>query len=180
MLTRFVLGALLAGAVTVPALAETMNADEARRFVAGKLFAFNCFDGTKGMGKILGDGSAQGAVQFSGNGALRHMRLPTNTIQVRGQQICASIKGMPFDPCFNLDRTDTVSFRGSVSGLGFAYCDFRRQGNGRVILARAISRPRSLRPPGPTRSADASRAEPATTSSIRREPELELRRSSAE
>lgn len=180
MLTRFVLGALLAGAVTVPALAETMNADEARKFVAGKLFAFDCFDGTKGMGKILGDGSAQGAVQFSGNGALRHMRLPVNTIQVRGQQICASIKGMPFDPCFNLDKTDNASFRGSVSGLGFAYCDFRRQGNGRVILARAISRPRSLRPPAPTRSADATRSEPAHTSAVRHEPELELRRSSAE
>ncbi len=104
MLTRIVLGALLAGAVTVPALAETMNADEARKFVAGKLFAFNCFDGTKGMGKILDDGSAQGAVQFGGTGALRNMRLPVNTIQVRGQQICASIKGMPFDPCFNLEQ----------------------------------------------------------------------------
>ncbi len=75
---------------------------------------------------------AQGAVQFGGAGAMRNMRLPVNTIQVRGQQICASIKGMPFDPCFNLNKNDNVSFRGSVSGLGFAYCDFRRQGNGRV------------------------------------------------
>jgi hypothetical protein len=180
MLTRIVLGALLAGAVTVPAFAETMNADEARKFVAGKMFAFNCFDGTKGMGKILDDGSAQGAVQFGGAGATRHMRLPVNTIQVRGQQICASIKGMPFDPCFNLNKSDNVSFRGSVSGLGFAYCDFRRQGNGRVFLARAISRPRSLRPPSPTRSADATRQEPAHMPSVRHEPELELRRSSAE
>jgi hypothetical protein len=174
------MGALLAGAVTAPAFAETMNADEARKFVAGKTFAFNCFDGTKGMGRILNDGSAQGAVQFSGNGDLRHMRLPTNTLQVRGQQICASIKGMPFEPCFNLDKTDNVSFRGSVSGLGFAYCDFRRQGNGRLILAESISRPRSLRPPSSTRSADASRPEPARTSSTRSEPALELRRSSAE
>ena len=179
MLTRIVLGAFLAGAVTVPALAETMNAYEARRFVAGKTFAFNCFDGTKGMGRILDDGSAQGAVQFGGAGALRHMRLPMNTIQVRGQQICASVKGMPFDPCFNLNKSDNVSFRGSVSGLGFAYCDFRRQNN-RVILARSISRPRSLRPPAPTRSADASRSEPAHTSSVRSEPDLELRRSAAE
>jgi hypothetical protein len=178
MLTRVVMGALLAGAVTVPALAETMNADEARKFVAGKMFAFNCFDGTKGMGRISNDGSAQGAVQFSGNGALRHMRLPTNTLQVRGQQICASIKGMPFEPCFNLDKTDNASFRGSVSGLGFAYCDFRRQGNGRLILAESISRPRSLR--APTRAAESSRSEPATTSSTRSEPALELRRSSAE
>lgn len=180
MLTRIVLGALLAGAVTVPALAETMGADEARKFVAGKLFAFDCFDGTKGMGKILDDGSAQGAVQFGGAGAMRHMRLPVNTIQVRGQQICASIKGMPFDPCFNLNKSDNISFRGSVSGLGFAYCDFRRQGNARVFLARAISRPRSLHAPAATRSADASRSEPAHTPLVRSEPALELRRSAAE
>jgi hypothetical protein len=32
-------------------------------------------------------------------------------------------------PCFNLDRTDPVSFRGSVSGLRFAYCDFTRRAN---------------------------------------------------
>src|ERR1700755_426121 len=100
MFARIVSGALLLGAIAVPAKAESMNADEARKFVAGKLFAFNCFDGTKGLGKILDDGSSQGAVQFGGAGAMRHMRLPVNTIQVRGQQICASIKGMPFDPCF--------------------------------------------------------------------------------
>jgi hypothetical protein len=157
-------------------LAETMNADEARRFVANKMFAFTCFDGTKGVGKITEDGAAAGAVQFSGTPQARHMRLPSNTLQVRGQQICASIKGIPFEPCFNLDKRDNVSFRGSVSGLGFAYCDFQRHGNGRVILARAISKPRSLRAPHPTRSADASRAE-ARPAAVREEPALELRRS---
>lgn len=177
MLARIVFGAIVASAVTVPALAETMNADEARKFVAGKMFAFNCFDGTKGVGKILDDGSAQGAVQFSGAGQTRHMRLPTNTIQVRGQQICASIKGIPFEPCFNLNKNDNVSFRGSVSGLGFAYCDFRKHGNGRVYLARSISRPRSLRAPGMTQSAEASRPEPTHTSAVRSEPALELRKS---
>ena len=53
MLARFVLGAVTAGAVIAPALAgQMMNADEARRFVAGKVFAFTCFDGTRGAGRI--------------------------------------------------------------------------------------------------------------------------------
>ena len=142
MLARFVFGAVAVTAIAAPAFAENMTADEARKFIAGKLFAFNCFDGTKGIGKVLDDGSAQGALQFSGTGPMRGARLPPNTLQVRGQQICASIKGIPFDPCFNLTKNDAVSFRGSVQGLGFAYCDFRKQGNARVYLARSISRPR--------------------------------------
>ena len=52
MLVRIVLGALLAGSVAAPVFAETLNADEARKFVANKMFAFTCFDGTKGVGKI--------------------------------------------------------------------------------------------------------------------------------
>ena len=36
-------------------------------------------------------------------------------------------RGLPFEPCFNLDRTSQVSFRGSVSGLGFAYCNFTKR-----------------------------------------------------
>ncbi len=172
MFARIVFGAFVAAAIVAPAKAESMSAEQARKFVAGKSFAFNCFDGTKGIGRILDDGSAQGNVQFGGNGLMRGMRLPTNTLQVRGQQICASIRGLPFEPCFNLDKNSEVSFRGSVSGLGFAYCDFRKQGNGRVYLARSISRPRSLRAPEPTQSADASHP-PA----VRSEPVLELRRS---
>jgi hypothetical protein len=160
MLARFVLGALTAGAVIAPALAgQIMNADEARRFVAGKVFAFTCFDGTRGAGRILDDGGAAGAVQFSGAGPIRHMRLPGNTLQVRGEAICASIKGVPFEPCFNLDKRDERNFRGSVSGMGFAYCDFRHQGAAQMLMARAVARPRSLNPRDHARSADASRAE---------------------
>ena len=86
MVARFVLGTVFAAAVAVPAIAgQTMNADEARRFVAGKVFAFKCFDGTRGAGRILDDGGAAGAVQFSGSGPMRHVRLPGNTLQVRGR-----------------------------------------------------------------------------------------------
>src|SRR6195256_6246816 len=159
MVARFVLGALTAGAVIAPALAGQMNADEARKFVAGKVFAFTCFDGPRGAGRVLDDGGAAGAVQISGSGPVRHMRLPGNTLQVRGEAICASIKGIPFEPCFNLDKKDELNFRGSVSGMGFAYCDFRHQGVVQMLMARAVARPRSLHPPEQTRSADASRTE---------------------
>ena len=148
MLARFMLGAVTAGAVIAPALAgQMMNADEARRFVAGKVFAFTCFDGTRGAGRVLDDGGAAGAVQFSGSGPVRHMRLPGNTLQVRGQAVCASLKGVPFEPCFNLDKRDERNFRGSVSGMSFAYCDFRQQGAAQMLMARAVARPRSLHPP---------------------------------
>jgi len=155
MLARFVLGAITAGVVIAPAIAGMMDADEARKFVTGKVFAFTCFDGTRGAGRILDDMGASGAVQFNGAGPIRHMRLPGNTLQVRGQAVCASIKGVPFEPCFNLDKQDERSFRGSVSGMGFAYCDFRHQGAAQMLLARSVARPRSLR----ARSANASHAE---------------------
>ena len=124
-----------------------MNAEEARKFVTGKVFAFTCFDGTRGAGRVLEDMGAAGAVQFTGSGPIRHMRLPGNTLQIRGQAVCASIKGMPFEPCFNLDKKDDRSFRGSVSGMGFAYCDFRHQGGTQMLMARAVARPRSLHAP---------------------------------
>jgi hypothetical protein len=153
------MGAVTAGVMIVPALAGMMNADEARRFVTGKVFAFTCFDGTRGAGRVLDDLGAAGSIQFSGAGPVRHVRLPGNTLQIRGQAVCASIKGLPFEPCFNLDKRDDRTFRGSVSGLGFAYCDFRHQGAAQMLMARAVARPRSLHASGPTRSADASRTE---------------------
>jgi hypothetical protein len=159
MLARFVWGALTAGAVVAPALAGQMNADEARKFVSGKVFAFTCFDGTRGAGRVLDDGGAAGAVQFSGSGPVRHIRLPGNTLQVRGQAVCASIKGIPFEPCFNLDKKDERNFRGSVSGMGFAYCDFRHQGAAQMLMARAVARPRSLRAPEQTGTVASARAE---------------------
>src|SRR3569623_1298973 len=161
MLARIVLVAVAAAATIAPAVAGGMNADEARRFVAGKVFAFTCFDGTRGAGRILDDLGAAGAVQFSGAGPVRHLRLPGNTLQIRGQNVCASIKGIPFEPCFNLEKTDDRSFRGSVSGMGFAYCDFHHQGGNQMLLARAVARPRSLRAPQQTGSVNTSSTEVA-------------------
>jgi hypothetical protein len=202
MLARLVLGAVTATAMIVPALAGSMNADEARRFVTGKVFAFTCFDGTRGAGRVSDDLGAAGSIQFSGSGPIRHMRLPGNTLQIRGQSVCASIKGLPFEPCFNLDKRDDRSFRGSVSGMGFAYCDFRHQGASQMLMARSVARPRSLhRREEPSRSADARaevtarvetpavesaklepvksepKAEPAKSEPVKVEGALELRRS---
>lgn len=146
MLARLLLGTVTASAVIAPVVAGSMTADEARKFVAGKVFAFTCVDGTRGAGRILDDMGATGAVQFSGSGPVRQIRLPGNTLQIRGQNVCAAIKGMPFEPCFNLDKKDDRSFRGSVSGLGaFAYCDFQHQGGATMLMARAVARPRTVR-----------------------------------
>ncbi|HKS19236.1 MAG TPA: hypothetical protein VJS63_08510 [Bradyrhizobium sp.] len=175
MLARLVLGTVTAGAMIVPALAGMMNADEARRFVAGKVFAFTCFDGTRGAGRVLDDLGAAGSVQFSGAGPIRHVRLPGNTLQIRGQAVCASIKGVPFEPCFNLDKQDERSFRGSVSGMGFAYCDFRHQGASQMLMARAVARPRSPHGSERSRAVDAraeasARVETPPVESARLEP----------
>ena len=126
---------------SAPAFSEELKPEEARRFIAGKLFAFNCFEGTRGTGRIFADGSVAGSVQFGGSGPMRHVRLPAGTLQVKPEAVCASMQGLPFQPCFNLQKTDQASFRGSVSGLGFAYCDFNRK-SGRVDLA-TVTRSRS-------------------------------------
>lgn len=173
MLARRFAGSLVAGVLATAGLAgaavsEEMTPEQARQFVANKQFSFTCFDGSRGSGKIFADGSVVGSIQFSGTGPIRYAHLPVNTIQVRPNAVCASIKGIPFEPCFNLNRYDEVSFRGAVSGMGFAYCDFRRHGNS-MIQARAHVRPHA-------RTADASRAE-VRSEPAKPEPALELRRS---
>jgi hypothetical protein len=131
-------------ASAIPAKSDEMRADEARRFIAGQHFAYNCFDGTSGHGRIYADGSVAGYIQIGGSGPRRFVVLPAGTLRVQGQKYCASLHGLPFEPCFNLTRTSTHSFRGAVSGLGFAYCDFSR-GSARAVLARRPVRLHSLR-----------------------------------
>jgi hypothetical protein len=130
----------------LPAVAGEMSADEARRFVIGKMFNYTCFEGTRGQGRVNADGSITGSLQVQGAGPVRYAQLPANTLQVKGEAICASMRGLLFQPCFNLERTSDVSFRGSISGLGFAYCEFTRH-NGRTIVAhRSAAQPLGLRP----------------------------------
>jgi hypothetical protein len=132
------LAILLVGALSAfPAQAGEMRADEARRFIAGRHFNYNCFEGTSGHGRIYADGSVAGYIQVGGSGPRRYVVLPAGTLQVKGGRFCASLRGVPFQPCFNVDRTSHYSFRGSVSGLGFAYCDFSR-GSARADLQRPM------------------------------------------
>ncbi len=140
-MARHCVAILLTALAAAPAAAGDMTPDEARGFIVGKLFAFTCFDGTRGAGRIYGDGSVAGAVQFTASGPQRNMVLPTGTLRVKGAKVCATLSALPFEPCFDLDKTSPHSFRGSLSGLGFAYCDFTRRG-GRVDMVH--SSPREL------------------------------------
>lgn len=133
--TRIFLATAFALAASAATAEEVMNASTARAFVTGRLFAYTCFDGTQGSGRIFNDGSAMGTIRPGGSGAMRYVQLPTNTLYVSGDRICATLRGMPWDPCFNLTRTGEGSFRGAVSGLGFMYCDFSR-GRSRVFARR--------------------------------------------
>ena len=144
----------------VPAQAEPMNAQAARHFVAGKHFSFTCFEGSVGSGRIFGDGSVAGVVRMAGSGPTRFIHMPPGTLYVNGDRICSNVKGAFFNPCFNLDKTSDKSFRGQVSGFGFAYCDFTRSRIGRGETVQASVAP-SVAP------ADAA-ASSATRSSIRR------------
>jgi hypothetical protein len=113
------------------------------------MFHYTCFEGTRGQGRIYPDGSVAGSIQVRGNGQMRYAVLPPGTIRVNGEAVCASVRGVPIHPCFNLQQLDNESFRGSISGLGFAYCDFTRRQERARILHRAAEHhaaPLNLRP----------------------------------
>jgi hypothetical protein len=131
--------ALAAVLAAVPAKAEPLNAEAARHFVAGKLFAFTCFEGSTGIGRIFGDGSVAGVMKMRGSGSPRFMHLPPGTLYPKEDRICSQVKGAFFNPCFDLTKTSDKSFRGTVSGFGFAYCDFTRRGGGRETIQASIA-----------------------------------------
>jgi hypothetical protein len=137
------------------AYAESLTPDAARRFVADKLFAFDCFDGSRGSGRINADGSVVGTIQFRGAGPARTVSLPAGTLRVRGEAVCASLKGMAFEPCFALEKTTERSFRGSW--MGFAYCDFTQ----RMSVAGMSSRRNSSEPLSLSLDAAASSPSPS-------------------
>ena len=106
------------------ATAEELSPEDARAFVVGKLFAYTCFDGTAGMGRVFADGSVVGTIRPLGRGEVRFAALPAGTLQVKNGAMCAHLNGLPIEPCFRVQRIDHHRFRGTISGLGFAYCDF--------------------------------------------------------
>jgi hypothetical protein len=125
-----------------PAAAGEMRTDEAKRFIAGKLYSFRCFEGTAGAGRVQHDGSVVGVIRFGGAGAIRYVSLPAGTLRVKGEYWCASLKGISFEPCFDLVKIDDYSFRGNVSGLSFAYCSFTRRA--RTDFIRTSSSPAAV------------------------------------
>jgi len=113
---------------TASAIAEPMGPEVAQRFVTGKLFAFNCVDGTRGpwpdLYRWLGNGDDSGQRIRTGT----NVRVSAGHAQGEGRGRMRHSQRPVFEPCFNLNRTGEQSFRGSLTGLGgFAYCDFVRR-----------------------------------------------------
>jgi len=132
------------------AVAEDLPPEQARAFVVGKLFAYNCFEGTSGVGRIFPDGSVVGTIRMRGQGEARFAALPAGTIKVEGTSMCAHLSGLPITPCFRVQKIDYRSFRGSLSGLGFAYCDFYQR-NPRTQLTTNPTEPPKATPVANTR-----------------------------
>jgi hypothetical protein len=133
MIRVAVLGLAMLAATS--ASAQELAPDQARTFIAGKLFSYNCFDGTTGVGRIFADGSIIGTILAPGSSTLRFAHLPPGTIRVTRTSMCAHLNGLPIDPCFRVTKTDYHSFRGAIAGLSFAYCDFHQR-NPRAALTR--------------------------------------------
>jgi hypothetical protein len=119
-------------------VAEELGPEEAKAFVVGKLFNYTCFDGTAGMGRIFSDGSVVGTIKAPGQSQTRFANLPAGTLRVEGRSMCAHLAGLLIQPCFRVTKLDSRSFRGAISGLSFAYCDFSQR-NPRLQLTSAPS-----------------------------------------
>jgi hypothetical protein len=94
--------------------------------VVGKVFSYTCFEGTSGVGRIFPDGSVVGTIRIRSEGETRFAALPPGTIRADGTAMCAHLSGLPITPCFRVQKIDYRSFRGSIAGLDFAYCDFHQ------------------------------------------------------
>ena len=78
---------------TGAASAQTLTPEQARAFVVGRTYAFSCFEGTTGAGRIFPDGSVAGTVTFQSQGSARFVRLPPNTVRVRTENVCGFVDG---------------------------------------------------------------------------------------
>jgi len=121
--------------------AEDLAPEQASAFVVGKLFSYTCFEGTAGIGRIFPDGSVVGTIRIRGEGETRFAALPLGTIRVDGPAICAHLSGLPITPCFRVQTIDNRSFRGSVAGLDFAYCDFYQRSPRTHLVSNPVKTP---------------------------------------
>jgi hypothetical protein len=60
---------------------------------------------------------------------------------VTSTSVCAHLPGLLIDPCFKVQKIDYHSFRGSISGLGFAYCDFQQRNPRAAVTSRSTVLP---------------------------------------
>jgi len=148
--------AFLVGAAS--AVAEELGPEQARAFVVGKLFSYTCFDGTVGMGRIFSDGSVVGTIRPGGQSQVRFAALPAGTIKVSSNSMCAHLAGLPIEPCFRVQKIDYRSFRGSISGLSFAYCDFYQRNPRAGIAGASVKRDVA---PAPTPATSVATAHPS-------------------
>ncbi len=125
------------------AAAEELGPDQARAFIVDKLFEYSCFDGTTGRGRIFPDGSVVATIQSREESQARFADYPPGTIRVDGTVICAHLAGLPI--CFTVQKIDQRSFRGSVAGLGFAYCDFYQRNPRSKLVSNSPKQPTSTR-----------------------------------
>jgi hypothetical protein len=130
----------------VSAIAEELGPEQARAFVVGKQFAYTCFDGTTGMGRIFSDGSVVGTIRPGGRGDVRFAALPPGTIKVDSRAVCAHLNGLLIEPCFTVEKIDYRTFRGSIAGLDFAYCDFFQHNPRAQMISRVPSLPVHAKP----------------------------------
>jgi hypothetical protein len=178
----FVRVAVVAGACvlgSIAAMAEEMSPEQARAFVVGKLFSYTCFDGTVGMGRIFADGSVIGTIRPGGRGEMRFASLPPGTLRIEGSSMCAHLSGMIVQPCFRVEKIDYRRFRGSIAGLGFAYCDFS-QHNARAEMISRVPEPRTrmtsrmappvVAQPAPMAPLPAAPVQPAPVVSVQSSP----------
>jgi hypothetical protein len=134
------------------AAAEDLAPDQASAFVVGKLFSYTCFEGTAGTGRVFSDGSVVGTIQIRGEGETRFAALPPGTIRVDGPAICAHLSSLPITPCFRVQKIDHRSFRGSIAGLEFAYCDFYQRNPRTHLVRNPTNTPATTPKPTPQQS----------------------------
>lgn len=131
---------------TGAASAQTLTPEQARAFVVGRTFAFTCFEGSTGAGRIFPDGSVAGTITMHAQGTARFVRLPPNTVRVRGENVCGFVEGMTFEPCFEVQKTSATTFRGQLAGVETMWCEFTRlsSDNERVASRRKRPGPKSV------------------------------------
>jgi hypothetical protein len=100
-----------------PALAENLDAEAARQFIVGKLFAFTCADGSRGAARVYDDGSVIGTVQFHASEQPRPIWLRRKRLGLQARRSavhstagsCALLLAKPANKAFGPPLRDSIS-----------------------------------------------------------------------